>query len=375
MNVSPNVLLLFLLAAAGAGFLTATATPRSYQEQLLAVAVRQSFGEEAPRLAGEPPEIQALLLDYAENEPLLLRARSALLRYPQLARRLLPIYGAEPEFQDVLLTYGEAVLPPVAYFMDRDLTSLEVRRLLGERWQDIKRLVDRLAGNRPETGTGHVEQAPALSAEERGWYAVNFLREEGYDFLGQFTVTEAGEAKWVQTERLLEGLGGLLLGGVRDLETKRQREEEILATDLGWAALDVAVIAASVKLLKATRAAQAAAPGAMRAGGFSGRMAAFGSRVLARGGRLGVAVARYGAVPAAVYLMVRYPSLINATLAELADWLGIPPKAIQFVFWLAVLWLALRLVLFLLRPLSAALKGLGWVTGVLATWSQRGART
>ena len=375
MNVNPRVLLLFLLAATGAAFLTGTATPRSYQEQLLAVAVRQSFGEEAPRLAGEPPEIQALLLDYAENEPLLLKARSALLRYPQLARRLLPIYGGEPEFQDLLLTYGEAVLPPVAYFMDHDLTSLEVRRLLGERWQDIKRLIDRLAGNRPETGTGHVEPAPALSAEQRGWHAVNFLREEGYDFLGQFTVTEAGEAKWVQTERLLEGLGGLLLGGVRDLETKRQREEEILATDLGWAALDVAVIAASVKLLKAARVAQAAAPGAMRAGGFSGRVAAFGSRVLARGGRLGVTVARYGAVPAAVYLMVRYPSLINATLAELADWLGIPPKAIQFVFWLAVLWLAMYLVLYLLRPLSAALKGLGWATGVLATWSQRGART
>jgi hypothetical protein len=274
----------------------------------------------------------------------------------------------------VLLTYGEAVLPPVAYFMDHDLTSLEVRRLLGERWQDIKRLVDRLAGNRPETGTGHVEPAPALTAEERGWYAINFLRAEGYDFLGQFTVTEDGEAKWVQTERLLEGLGGLLLGGVRDLETKRQREEEILATDLGWAALDVAVIAASVKLLKATRLAQAAAPGAMRAGGFSGRVAAFGSRVLARGGRLGVAVARYGAVPAAVYLMVRYPSLINATLAELADWLGVPPKAVQFFFWLAAVWLAMYLVLFLLRPLSAALKGLGWATGVLATWSQRGAR-
>jgi hypothetical protein len=252
----------------------------------------------------------------------------------------LPVYGAEPEFQDVVLTYGEAVLPPLAYFMDHDLTSLELRRVLGERWQDIKRLIDRWAGNGPEIETG-VESAPVLTDEERGWYAINFLREEGYDFLGQFTVTEDGAVKWVQTERLLEGLSGLLFGGVRDLEAKWQREEEILAADLGWAALDVAVIAASVKLLKATRAVKAAAPGAVRAGGFSGRVAVFGSGVLARGGRLGVAVARYGAVPAAVYLMVRYPSLINTTLAELADRLGVPPKAVQFFFWLAAVWLSM----------------------------------
>ena len=89
--------------------------------------------------------------------------------------------------------------------------------------------------------------------------------------------------------------------------------------------------------------------------GFSGRVALFGSRILAQGGRVGLAVARYGAIPAGIYLMVRHPSLINATLAELADWMGISPWALQFLFWFVALTLVGRLALFLLRPLGLVL--------------------
>ena len=367
MKRSSRTLLLVCLAGAGAAWLVGSASALSYQDQLLGVAVHQAFGDAAPQIVAEPPEVQALLLDYADDERLLLKARSALLRYPELARRLLPIYGIEPEFQEILLAYGEAVLPPIAYFMDHDLTSLELRRALGERWRDVQRVWSRLAGNRPDTVPG--DALPALTPEQRGWYAINFLREDGYGFLGQFTVTPDGRAHWVQSERVLEGLSGFFFGGVRDLETKWQREEEILGADLAWAALDVAVIATSVKLVRAARAVRAVAPSAVEAGGFSGRVAVFGARVLARGGRLGIAVARYGAVPAAVYLMIRYPSLINATLAQLADWLGAPTWAVQFLFWFAALWVTLRLALLLLRPLSAALRGLGWLTAMLAGWS------
>ena len=94
----------------------------------------------------------------------------------------------------------------------------------------------------------------------------------------------------------------------------------------------------------------------------------FGSRVLARGGRLAITVASYGAVPAAIYLMFRYPEMINATLAELGDWLGIPPWLVQFVFWFVILGITMRLALFLLAPLSWALRVLGRVTGIIAAW-------
>jgi hypothetical protein len=368
MKVNPAGLLLASLAAAGAVWLVGGPSAPPYEDQLIVVAVRQSFGDAASQVAAEPLEVQALLLDYADNEQLVLKARSALLRYPGLARRLLPIYGGEPEFQAVLLTYGEAALPPIAYFMDHDLTSLEIRRALSERIERARLLYDRLVGTPADAAPPATEPVPALSAEDRGWYAVHFLLEEGYDFLGQFAVDPDGNADWVQTERVTEGVADLFLGGVRSLETKWRQGEAVEGSDLGWAALDMVVIASSVKLLRAVRAGRAAAPGAAaaRSGGFSGRVALFGSRVLARGGRLGIAVARYGAIPAAVYLMFRYPQLINSTLAGLGDWLGVDPWLVQFLFWFVALSLIMRLALFLLGPLSRVLRGLAWMTGALA---------
>lgn len=373
MNMNPKALLLALLAAAGAAWLAGGQPAPGYEDRLIGVAVRQAFGDAAPQVAAEPVEVQAVLLDYADNEPLVLKARLALLRYPALARRILPVYGAEPEFQDVLLSYGEAALPPIGYFMDHALSSLEARRALGERVEEIKRLYAGLVGTPIEAtapSAASPELTPELTPEGRGWYAVNFLRQEGYGFLGQFAVAPDGTADWVQTERVLEGLTDLFAGGVRGLETRWRQGEEIGGSDLAWAALDVAVIAGGLKLVKAVRAARAVVPaaGTVAAGGFAGRVALFGSRVLVRGGRLGVAVARYGAVPAAIYLMVRYPSLINPTLAELAGWLGLEPWAVQFLFWFAALSVLARLVLFALRPLSWVLWGLAWATGRFGAW-------
>ena len=371
MKLYPTTLLLASLAAAGAAWLATGQSTPGYEDQLIEVAVRQSFGDAAPQITAEPLEIQALLLDYADNEPLLLKARLALLRYPAQARRILPIYGDEPEYQEVLLAYGEAALPPISYFMDNELTSLKMRRALSKRIEDAKRLYYGLRGV-PLDDSLAVTTTARLTAEERGWYAIQFLREDGYNFLGQFAVARDGHVVWVQSERITEGLSGFFLGGVRGLETKWRQGETIEGADLGWAALDVIVIASTVKLLKAVRAARAAAPGSAtaQAGGFSGRVAVFGSRVLARGGRLAITVASYGAIPAAIYLMIRYPVLINATLAELGDWLGISPWLVQFVFWFVMLSISMRLALFLLAPLSWALRALGRVTGIIAAWFQ-----
>jgi hypothetical protein len=66
--------------------------------------------------------------------------------------------------------------------------------------------------------------------------------------------------------------------------------------------------------------------------------------------------------------MIRYPSLVNATLAEFANWLGIEPGLVQFLFWLVTLWIILTLAIFLLRPLSLALRGLSRLTGILAVF-------
>jgi len=373
MKLNPAGLLLVCLAGAGAICLVDGPSAPTYEDQLIGVAVRQSFGDSATQVTAEPLEVQALLLDYADDAPLILQARLALMRYPGLARRILPVYGSEAEFQEVLLTYGEAALPPIAYFMDHDMTSLEMRRALGDRVEEIMLLYAQLVGTPPDVAPPAQDPVTDLTAEERGWYAVQFLRDEGYDFIGQFAVSPDGKAEWVQTERLTEGLTGLFLGGVRGLEAKWRQGAEVEGSDLGWAALDLAVIASSVKLLKATRVSRAAAPAdagivAARSGGFSGRVAMLGSRVLARGGRLAVAVAGYGAIPMAVYLMFRYPSLINATLAELGGVLGVEPWLLQFLFWFVAILVIARIALFLLGPLSWLLRNLAWMTGALASW-------
>jgi hypothetical protein len=372
MKLNPMSLLLACVAVSGAAWLVDGPSAPTYEDQLIGVAVHQSFGDSAAEVAAEPLEVQALLLDYADNELLVIKARLALLRYPYLAHRILPVYGGEPGFQRVLQTYGEAVLPPIAYFMEHDLASLEVRRALANRAEEAKLLYARLMGTSQEVAAPDKAPVPELTAEGRGWYAINFLLEDGYDFLGQFAVAPDGKAGWVQTERVTDGLMDLLFGGVQGLETKWRLGEEVKGSDLGWAALDVVVIASSLKLLKAARTGRVVAPGsyagrvAVRSGGFSQRVARFGSRVLARGGRLGVTIASYGAIPAAVYLMFRYPSLINATLAELGGWLGVEPWALQFLFWFLVISVIMRLALFLLGPLSWVLRSLGWMTGTLA---------
>jgi hypothetical protein len=43
---------------------------------------------------------------------------------------------------------------------------------------------------------------------------------------------------------------------------------------------------------------------------------------------------------------------------------------VQFVFWFVILWITMRLALFLLAPLSWTLRVLGRVTGIIAAWFQ-----
>jgi hypothetical protein len=370
MKLKPTTLLVACVAAVAAAWLAEGQSSQSYEYRVNALAVRQYLGDAASQIAAEPLAVQTQLLSYANNEPLLLKARLALLRYPDLARRVLPLYGNEPEFQEVLLKYGETALPPIGYFMDHDLTSLEIRRALGERIEEVKRLYGRLKGTPVDTAA--TTPVDRLTPEQRGWYAIQFLRDDGYDFLSQFAVAPDGTAVWVQTERATEDLADFFLSGVRGLETKWRQGATVDGSDLGWAALDMAVIATSAKLARAAWAGRTAVAGtdtsvtAGRAAGFSEGMTRYGSRVMAGGGRLGVAIARYGAVPAAVYLMFRHPSLINATLTELGSWLGVKPWLVQFVFWFLALSIVLRVALLLLAPLSWLLCRIGWLIGALA---------
>lgn len=334
----------------------------------------------------QPVEVQAVLLDLADDPLLLVKAQAAFLRYPDMARTLFPLYGAEPEFQDILGRYGENILPPIQHFVRQPIGSIELMNAAARRYEAIRQYFNDAPDDRPENpgeGTASNSQPdnPAseprakLSPEERGWYAVNFIASEGHDFLGQFMVDAEGNTQWVSTERVLEGLNRFFASGIRTLEMNYRSGEEITAGDIGWASVDVLVFASAVKVLRLGRAAAVTTKGASR----GTRSAALAARVT-RSGRMVLSSARYAKWPVVIgagYLVIAHPSIINDLLAGVADVLGYPTVAVQFAGWLLLLIPALYLgswLLWLVAPLLIGLlRATQFLIGKLS--GRRGAAT
>ena len=161
--------------------------------------------------------------------------------------------------------------------------------------------------------------------------------------------------------------------GIRSLETSYRAGEELTAGDFGWATVDVLVFASAVKVLRVGRAAAVTTKGASR----GTRSAALAARV-SQGGRLVLNSARYAKWPVIIgagYLVISHPSLISDLLAELADALGYPVLAVQFVGWFLLLIPVFYIVSWLLWFLGPPLMGLLRATQfMLARLSGRGRR-
>lgn len=296
-----------------------------------------------PGIAEEPVKVQAVLLDLADDPLLLVKAQAAFIRYPNMARSVFSLYGKEPEFQEILLRYGETILPPIHHFITHPINTIELMNQAGQRYQAIKQYFS--APPKSDSANSASISAPdryqALSPEQRGWYAVNFIKHEGHDFLGQFVVDTQGETRWIVTERMLEGLNQFFTGGIRSLETKYRAGEEVTAEDIGWASVDVLVLTSAVKVLRMGRAAAVTTQGASR----GARSAALAARA-SQGGRMVLNGARYAKWPLVIgagYLVITHPSLVSDLLAGVADVLGYPVLAVQFAGWLLLLIPALYL--------------------------------
>lgn len=282
----------------------------------------------------QPVRVQAILLDLADDPLLLVKAQAAFIRYPDMARSVFSLYGAEPEFQDILRRYGETVLPPIHHFMTRPIYSIELLNKADQGYQALKQFVTGLPKSAVLSAPPK-NQYQRLSPEQRGWFAVNFINSEGHDFLGQFVVDDQGETQWVVTERMLEGLNQFFTSGIRSLETKYRAGEQLTAGDFGWASVDVLVLTSAVKVLNMGRAAAVTTQSASRAT----RSAALAARV-SQGGRMVLSSARYAKWPlfiGAGYLVISHPSLINDVLAGVAKVLDYPVLAVQFAGWLLLL--------------------------------------
>lgn len=330
--------------------------PEPLDDRLVRLQVEQLYPAYAHELRHEPIELQAQLIDYADDPILSAKARVALQRYPDMARPILLLYGTEIAFQTVLREYGEHVIPPIHYFLSHDIRSLAWTNGVTNAAQSVLAAVGRLRAGE-EGMKGSAERAAAeLTADERGRYAVLFIEQEGHDFLGQFVVRPDGQVSWIQTERVLEGISSFLASGLRGVETKLRLDESVGVADVGWAAVDVAIGVSVIKVLRMGRAGVATT----QSMNFSQRTAALGSSLL-RGSRVGVRLAKYGAPVALAYLAVRHPSMLNSLFGRIAEWADLPARFVQVLGWSLVLLPVLVLLQILLRPVALLLMGCGKV--------------
>lgn len=343
-----------LVAALTATLITAASTATgSFAEQLVRAEARTALPEATAELRQAPPAVSAIFLDYAGDTELVLNARLALRRYPDMSAEVLPLYGSQDAFKSVLRRFGPMVVPPIHYFLDNRIASLRLHRAAGETVGRVRAAIGRWWHTKTDSETASSEGS--LMPAERGWYAVHFIRRHGHGFLGQFHITNDNAVHWIQTERVVEGLGGFFTSGIRSLETQLRREGRTDAEDYLWAGVDLAAVLGVTKLLRVGRAAARTGRGAAATSRAS--RAALASRTLARGTRAALRVGKWGVPVAVGYAVIRHPGLISSLAGRAAGWLGTPVWLMQVLVWTLILWpiawLASNLGAWLVRPVGA----------------------
>jgi hypothetical protein len=254
-------------------------------------------------------------------------------RYPDKAPRLFALYGDVPEWQFIIDRYGHQVVPVIDFFVERGSREYRLRQAVGNTLRSL---------------TGRTVQADEITPEQFGYNAILEIAENGHNFLGQFELLD-GEVRRLPLERLFATSKGFLFGGILRLERVIARGERWPTFgEIGFAALDVAVVAGGIAALSRLRHAATVAQGtaATRFGRVSklrvAAPAAAGS-FLAAGRKLVPVVAAAGAV----YIAVRHPSLVTGAGRWLAEQANLSPWLGAFGVWA----LLLTPIAFLLWPL------------------------
>ncbi|MRR49656.1 MAG: hypothetical protein EG825_01875 [Rhodocyclaceae bacterium] len=329
-----KAILLLVLGVACSLTIIHFSKPGSYSEKLIRLQVEQELAHIDPKILDLPVDTQAQLLDYLGDDELVLKTWIALSKYPDWSRNVLELYGSEPEFKEVMRTYGDAAIPVIQYFLDHDVwtvRALDAAQGVVESARDKATEVwSRLKGAPnppPQAPTPRHEIAP----KDRGWYAVNFIRKEGHQFLGQFVINKNKKVTWLNTDRVVSFVTTVFTSGIRSYEAKKALDEEITTTDIFFAGVDVIPIVVSLKLL---RAGKLVANSGKEIRVVS-RTRMFGARLIPKGAAF-KALGKYGTVLATGYVVLMHPDLINSLLAELAGWVGWNPAVVQFLGWLVI---------------------------------------
>lgn len=343
-------------------------TPSSYEDQLIRIQAEQELGPIDKNILNETLEVQAQLLDHVGDKELVLKAWVSLSKYPDMARTIVLQYGSEPDFKEILKSYGDPVIPVIHYFRENNVWPVVVedfgKRAIDAVTEITRSIWNRVTGKTPSTTNTDVQTKPReLGPNERGRLAVGVLKAEGHDLLGQFVVAPDKTVKWNQTDRMSKAITSILASGVRNFETKYDIGD-LTKSDWFWAGVDVAVVAAPFKLLKAGKLV--APSGKMAAGTGKELSLAVGTRLFAprmlAGSKVFQTLGTYGASLATAYIVVSYPSLVSGLLYDVASLFGLNPWLVQFVGWFLILWVVLYPFSWLLKALARlALLAFSWI--------------
>lgn len=356
-------LVVFLVCALSVSILAVgIGGPKSWDQQLIKVVAAQKLGGIDKRILQEPYEIQALLIDFSDDLELVLKAWISIERYGDQAREVLLTYGEEPTFKEILKDYGEGIIPVIKYFMEHQLLSLTVRHSIERVTEKAKSwfsgMIDKLSGKEApqETKEPLPTQPETMDPRLRGLYAIQFIKEEGHHFLGQFSIDKNGKAHWIQVDRVGQAALSLFTSGLRNLEAKIKVQEEISSADVFWAGVDVLAIGVTAtKIYKMAKLSRAGAKiTAMTKGTVLMSRAAKAGQVLGRVLKWG----RTAAILATGYVLVTNPNLLVSFAGNLAEWLekstGIPAWLVQTIFlttvgfvFLSIVWPFLKIVVWL----------------------------
>jgi len=355
------VALVALVAASAIGYFSKM-TP--YYEKLIRIQAEQKLGHIDSRILDEPLDIQALLMDYSDHsevdpktgdKDLVLKAWIALSKYPEQSREVFRLYGLRPEFQVILRNYGEPVIPVIKYFLVND--NLSVKAIIGVEnaiatvQQDVLSVWNRLKTSTSTNSNPAPQQVKAESGpKERGLYAVISIKNNGYQFLGQFDVDTSKTAHWNQTNRISGGLASFLTGGVSNLERKYELGEDIKIKDVFFATVDVIPFVASLKLLKAGKVVANSG----KELSFISQTKVFATRLIPKS-VLFQNLGKYGILAATGYVVLKHPELLNSIFASVAKLIGMNSLVFQFVGWFLLISIILYPFLWMLKIISGFL--------------------
>ena len=171
---------------------------------------------------------------------------------------------------------------------------------------------------------------------ERGWYAINSIKNDGHKFLGQFALDATNVA-----------------------QRKYELDEKIGGSDVFFAAIDVIPFVAAVKLLKAGKVVAATG----KELSLVSKTRLFAARLIPKSPLL-KAMGKYGVMLATGYVVLTHPALLNSVFAELAELLGLNPVLVQFLGWFLLITVALY-------PFSWLLKSMARIVIVGFSWLER----